>query len=152
MTTAVPRRVKIFLLNHGQVKHLTSIFIPSPKTADVTKCTNSCTIALFPHANKILLRIIKEQPESYIGYETAMEQAGLRKRHRAREQITSVSESWTVQGSTTKMSNCFIDFKKDFESMQHLKMWNSIRCGNNQAFDSVNARPTHRVRSQVHVY
>jgi hypothetical protein len=66
MTTAVPREVKKFLLNHGQVKHLMSIFVPTPKTGDVTKCTNSCTIALFPHANKILLGIIKKQLESYI--------------------------------------------------------------------------------------
>jgi hypothetical protein len=58
-TTAVPGRVEIFLLNHGNVKHLTSIFIPSPKK-DVTKCKNNCTHAIFPHANKILLRIIQQ--------------------------------------------------------------------------------------------
>jgi hypothetical protein len=103
MTTAVPGGVKIFLLNHGQVKHLTYIFIPSPKKGDVTKCTNNCTIALFPHAIKILLRIIRKQLESYIGYETPMEQAGVREGRGAREQIASVSESWTAQGSTTEM-------------------------------------------------
>ena len=31
MTTAVPRGVKIILLNHAQVKHVMSIFVPSPK-------------------------------------------------------------------------------------------------------------------------
>jgi hypothetical protein len=56
-----------------------------------------------------------------------MEQAGLRKGHGAREQIGNVSESWTVQRSTTKMSICFIDYTKDFDSVQYLKMWNSIR-------------------------
>jgi len=61
MTIAVPVGLKIFLLNHGQVKHLMSIFVPSPKKGDVTTCTNNCTIALFPDANKILLRIIKKQ-------------------------------------------------------------------------------------------
>jgi hypothetical protein len=104
-----------------------SIFIPSPKKADVTKCTNNCTIALFTHANKILLRIIQKQLELYIGYKMPMEQAGLRKGHGARDQITNVSESWTEQESTTKMSNCFIDYTKDFDSVQHLKMWNSIQ-------------------------
>jgi hypothetical protein len=79
MSKVVPGVVKILLLNHGQVKHLTSIFISSPKKGDVTTCTNNCTIALFPHANKILLKIIQNQLESYIGYEMAMEQAGLRK-------------------------------------------------------------------------
>jgi len=60
MTTAVPGGVKILLLNHGQVKHLMSIFAPSPKKGDVTKCTNNCTIGLLAHSNMILLRIIKK--------------------------------------------------------------------------------------------
>jgi hypothetical protein len=55
MTTAVPGAVDTFLLNHGQVKQLTSISTPSPNTADVTQCTNNCNNALFSHANKILL-------------------------------------------------------------------------------------------------
>ena len=79
-----------------------------------------------------------------------MEQAGLRKGRGAREQIASVSEPWRAQGSTTKMSNCFIDCTKGFDSSaasenveQHKK------CGNSQAFDSVNTKPAYRVRSQV---
>ena len=43
-----------------------------------------------------------------------MEQAGLRKVLGTREQIASVRESWTAQGSTTKMSNCFTDYTKGF--------------------------------------
>jgi len=62
----------------------------------------------------------------HIGYETLMEQAGLRKVCGAREQTASVNESWTVQGSTTKMSIWFIDYTKDFENVQNFKMWNSI--------------------------
>jgi len=61
MTTAVLGGVKTFLLNHGQVKHLMSIFVPLPKKGDVTKCTHNCSIVLFPDANKILLRIIKKK-------------------------------------------------------------------------------------------
>jgi len=67
MTTAVAVGLNTFLLNHGQVKYLVSIFISSPKKADVTKRTNICTIALFPYANMILLKIIQKQLESYIG-------------------------------------------------------------------------------------
>jgi len=132
MITADSGEFKKFLLTHGQVKYLTSIFIlmsifiPSPKK-DVTKCTNNCTIPLFPQANKILPRIIKKQLESHIGYETPMEQAGLKEGRGAREQIANVSESWTGQGSTTRMSNCFINYTKDCDSVQHLKIWNSIR-------------------------
>jgi hypothetical protein len=101
-TTAVQGQLKTFLLNYGQVKHLTSIFIPSTKKLDVTKCTHNCTIALFPHANNTLLRIIQKQLESHTGHETAMEQAGLRKGRGAREQIASVIETWTAQGAPQK--------------------------------------------------
>jgi len=59
------QNVKIFLLNHGQVKHLTSIFIRSPKKQDVTKCTENCSFALIQHRNMILLRIIKKKHEYY---------------------------------------------------------------------------------------
>jgi hypothetical protein len=50
-----------------------------------------------------------------------MEQAGLRKGHVARDQTGNVSESLTVQGGTTKMSIYFIDYTKDFDSVQNLK-------------------------------
>jgi hypothetical protein len=68
MTTAVPGEVKKFLLSHREVKHLMSIFVPSPKKGDVTKCTNNCTIALFPDANKKFPGFIKKQLETYIKY------------------------------------------------------------------------------------
>jgi hypothetical protein len=55
------------------------------------------------------------------------EQAGLSKGHGTRNQITNVSDSWTAHGSTTKRSICFLDYTKVFDSVQHLKMWNSIR-------------------------
>jgi hypothetical protein len=80
-------------LNHGQVKHLTSIFIPSTKKGDFIKGSNNCTIALFRHANKILLRIIQKQLEFYIGYEMPMEEAGFRKGCGARDQIANVNQS-----------------------------------------------------------
>jgi hypothetical protein len=85
MTTVVQRGVKTFLLNHGQIKQLMSICVPSTKKRDVTVCTNSCIIAPFPHANKILLRIIQKQIETNIGYETPMKQAGLTQGHGSRE-------------------------------------------------------------------
>lgn len=89
MTTAVSGGVKLFLLNHGQGKHLASIFATSPKKGDVTKCTHFGTFAPFPGVNKIFLRIIQKQFESYIVYETPMDQAGLRKGRAAREQMAN---------------------------------------------------------------
>ena len=66
MTTIVEGEVNKFLLNHGKVKHLTSLLIHSPKKGDVTKCTNNCTTALFPKANKILQRNVQKQLQKSI--------------------------------------------------------------------------------------
>jgi hypothetical protein len=106
-------------MNHRQVKYVTFIFITSPKK-DVTKSTNNSTIALFPHANKIILRFIQVKLELYIGYETPKEQAGLIKGHGERDQTAIVSESWTAQRSTTKMSTSLIHYINDFDCVQHL--------------------------------
>jgi hypothetical protein len=92
MTTAVPGAVNSFFLNHEQVKQLTSIFAPSPNTADVTQCTHSCTIALFPHTNKTLLTITHKQLQPYTAHVKAMKQAGLRKWRAARGKIGNVRE------------------------------------------------------------
>jgi hypothetical protein len=76
MTTAVPVWVTIFLLNHGQVKHITPIFISSTKKGDFTKCTNNCNTALYPHANKILLCIIKKRRTKNMKQQWKMEDYG----------------------------------------------------------------------------
>jgi hypothetical protein len=70
MTTAAPGGVKIFLLNHGQVKHLTPIFVLLTKKGDVTNCTMNCIVELFPHANMFLLRFFQIQLETHIVYKT----------------------------------------------------------------------------------
>ena len=84
-----------------------------------------------------------------IAYKTLMEQAGFRKGHRAKEQITSVNESWTAQGSTTKMSICFTDYTKKFKCAALKNVEHHKKYGNNQAFDGVYMRPTYRVRSKT---
>jgi hypothetical protein len=119
MTTDGPGGVKIFLLSHGQVNILTPIFVPSTKKQDVTKCTNKCTIVLFSHTNKILLRISQKDLDLYIGHDTSKEQEGLNKGRGTREQITIVSESWRAQRAPKK-SICF-RLHKDFDSVHYFK-------------------------------
>jgi len=56
-----------------------SIFLPLPKKGDMRLCSNYRTIALIPHASKILLRIIQDRMATYIEREISDEQAGFRK-------------------------------------------------------------------------
>jgi hypothetical protein len=53
-------------------------------------CSNYRTIALIPHANKILLRIIQGRLATYIEREIPEEQAGFRKGRGTRDQIAHI--------------------------------------------------------------
>jgi len=53
-------------------------------------CSNYRTIALIPHASKILLRIIQERLATYIEREISEEQAGFTKGRGTRDQIANI--------------------------------------------------------------
>jgi hypothetical protein len=44
------------------------------------------------------------------------------------------------------MSKCFRDYTNDFDSVQHLKMWNIIRSVGISKNMTVNTRPTHNTK------
>ena len=52
-----------------------SIFLTLPKKGDLRLCSNYRTIALIPHASKILLKIIQDRLATHIEREMAEEQA-----------------------------------------------------------------------------
>jgi hypothetical protein len=105
-----------------------SIFIPLPKKGDVRECSNNRSIALIPHASKIVLRIIQKRLEPYIEREMPVEQAGFRKGRGTRDQIVNVR--WVlerIREHNKSVYLCFIDYAKAFDSVEHSKTWNSMR-------------------------
>jgi hypothetical protein len=58
-----------------------TIHIPTlaKKKGDLRLCSNYRTIALIPHAGKIMLRILQARLTTYIEREIAEEQAGFRR-------------------------------------------------------------------------
>jgi hypothetical protein len=69
-------------------------------------CSNYRTIALIPHASKILIKIIQGRLATHIEREMAEEQAGFRKGKRIRDQIANMR--WTIekQRNTVKPFSC----------------------------------------------
>jgi hypothetical protein len=90
-------------------------------------CSNCRTIALIPHASKIILRIIQDRLATYIEREISEEQAGFRKGRETRDQIANIR--WilerTIEYSKTIM--CFIDYSKAFDCVDHSRLWNTLR-------------------------
>jgi hypothetical protein len=76
-----------------------SLFLPLPKSGDLRLCSNYRTIALIPHASKIILRIIQGKLATYIEREIS-EQAGFRKGRGMRDQIANIrwilKEQWNM--------------------------------------------------------
>jgi hypothetical protein len=101
------------------------------KKGDLRLCSNYRTIALIPHANKILLRIIQGRLATYIEREISEEQACFRKGRGTRDQVANIR--WILEraveyGKTIVM--CFIDYSKAFDCLDHSRLWNTLtHCG-----------------------
>ena len=46
-----------------------SVFIPIPKKSNAKECSNYCTIALFSHDSKVMLKILPVRFQRYVNYE-----------------------------------------------------------------------------------
>ena len=55
-----------------------SVFIPIPKKGSA-KCSSYCTVALIPHASKVMLRILQARLQQYVNCELPDLQAGFKK-------------------------------------------------------------------------
>ena len=56
-----------------------SVFIPIPKKGHAKECSNYHTIALVPHAGKVMLKILQARLQQYVNRELPDVQAGFRK-------------------------------------------------------------------------
>ncbi|XP_028666325.2 uncharacterized protein LOC114658417 [Erpetoichthys calabaricus] len=92
-----------------------SIFIPLLKKGDTRDCSNYHTIALIPHASKVLLKIIQEWLRSTIEAELPDVQAGFRRGRGTRDHIANLR--WIIERCReyqNKIYLCFIDYTKAF--------------------------------------
>lgn len=105
-----------------------SIFIPIPKKGDTAECSTYRTIALIPHASKILLKIIQRRLQPYVERELPEEQAGFRKGRGTRDIIADVRRIMESAKEYQKsLYMCFIDYNKAFDCVDHQKLWTILR-------------------------
>ena len=53
-----------------------SAFIPIPKKGNAKECSNYCTIALFSHTSKVMLKILQARLQQYVNHELSDVEAG----------------------------------------------------------------------------
>ena len=110
-----------------------SVFIPIPKKSNAKDCSNYRTIALISHASKVMLKILQARLQQYMNHELPDVQAGFTKGRGTRDQIANFH--WIIEKGREFQKNiyfCFIDYAKAFDCVDHHKLKNSLRDGNNR--------------------
>ena len=95
----------------------------NPKKSNAKECSNYCTIALIPHASKVMLKILQARLQQYVNQELPDVQAGFRKGRGTRDQIVNIS--WIIETAREFQKNiyfCFIDYVEAF-------VWITTNCG-----------------------
>ena len=113
-----------------------SIFIPIPKKGNAKECSNYCTIAVFSHASKVMLKILLARLQQYVNRKLQDIQPGFRKGRGTRDQIANIS--WIIVKATEFQKNIyffFIDYAKTFNCVDHNKLEHSSRDGNTRPTD-----------------
>ena len=101
-----------------------SVFIPVPKKVNAKECSNYCTIALISHTSKVTLKILQARLQQYMNRELPDVQAGFRKGRGTRDQIASIH--CIIEEARKFQKNlyfCFINYTKDFDCVDHSKLW-----------------------------
>ena len=81
-----------------------SVFIPIPKKGNAKECSNYCTIALFSHTSKVMLKILQARLQRYVNRELPDVQAAFRKGRGTEIKLPTSAGSWKKQKSSRKTS------------------------------------------------
>ena len=95
-------------------------FNSNPKERQCQEFSNYHTIALIPHASKVMLKIHQARLQQYVNHEIPNVQAGFRKGRRTRDQIANIH--WIMEKAREFQKNiyfCFIDYAKAFDCVDH---------------------------------
>ena len=81
-----------------------SVFIPIPKEGNAKECSKYCTIALFSHASKVMLKILQARLQRYVNHEILDVEAGFRKGRGKEIKLPTSIGSLKKQESSRKTS------------------------------------------------
>ena len=105
-----------------------SVFIPIPKKGNAKECSNYHTIALISHASKVMIKILQARLQQYVNHEFPDVPGGFRKGRGTRDQMANIC--WIMEKGREFQTNiyfCFIDYAKDFDCVDHNKLWKILK-------------------------
>ena len=83
-------------------------------------------IAFISHASKVMLKILQARLQQYVNQELPDVQAGFRKGRGTRDQIANIHQN-IKKARQFQKNICFIDYAKDFDCVDHSKLWKSLK-------------------------
>ena len=92
--------------------------------SNAKECSNHRTIALISHASKVMLKILQARLQQYVNYELPDALAGFKKGRGTKDQIANIH--WIIKKAREFQKNidfCFINYAKDFNCVDHNKLW-----------------------------
>ena len=92
------------------------------------ECQNYRTTIFNSHANKVMLKILQARLQQYVNCELPDVQAGFRKGKGTRDLIANIH--WIIEKAREFQKNislCFIDHAKDFDCVDHSKLWKILK-------------------------
>ena len=105
-----------------------SVFIPIAKKGNAKECSNCCTITLILHASKVNAQNSPSQastvrePRNFQIFKLDLEKA-----EEPQIQLTTSTGSQIKQEFQKNIYFCFIDYAKDFDSVDHNKWWKILQ-------------------------
>ena len=99
-----------------------------PKKGNAKERSNYRTIALISHASKVLRKILQARLQQYVNCELPDVQAGFTNGRGTRDQIANIH--WIIKKAREFQKNiyfCFIDYAKDFDCVDHNKLWKILK-------------------------
>ena len=105
-----------------------SVFIPIQKKGNAKECSNYHTVVLISHANKVMFKILQARLQEYMNQGLPDVQAGFRKGRGTKDQIANIC--WIIEKAREFQKNiyfCLIDYTKDFNCMNHNKLWKILK-------------------------
>ena len=85
-------------------------------------------IAFISYASKVMLKILQARLQQYVNHEQPGAQADFRKGRGTRDQIVNIC--WIIKKAREFQKNiyfCFIDYAKDFDCVDHNKLWKILK-------------------------
>ena len=96
--------------------------------SNAKECSKYCTIALIPHASKVVLKILQARLQQYMNHELPDVQARFRQGRGTRGQIPNIH--WIIEKAQEFQRNiyfCFIVYAKAFDCVDHNKLWKILQ-------------------------